>query len=216
VVADIGCGTGISTRLLAGRGLSVIGLEPNEEMRRFAEDEPAVPGDYSPTYRSGKAEATGLTSGSLDAVVAAQAFHWFEPEGTLREFLRILKPGGWVILLWNEHDERDSFTAAFSAIMHEAEEGATIQRARKEGGAPLLRSLLFRENRCDKFANEQILDEEELQGRAFSASYAPRQEPAASEFASALRQQFARFQKGGRVTVKYETLVYTGQKPARD
>src|SRR5207253_2470333 len=77
-LVDVGCGTGISSRLFAARGIPVIGVDPNDEMRGRAEAA-AVPAGPRPVYRAGRAEATGLPDGAAAAVLAAQAFHWFEP-----------------------------------------------------------------------------------------------------------------------------------------
>src|SRR5687768_16300575 len=100
VVADVGSGTGILTELLLKNGNRVFGIEPNEAMRVFAEE---ALKDY-PQFESvdGSAEATALPDDTMDIVVAAQAFHWFDREKTKREFTRILKPNGWVALIWNE------------------------------------------------------------------------------------------------------------------
>src|SRR5262249_8623582 len=113
---DIGSGTGISSRLFAARGLRVIGIDPNADMRRRAEAEPVPPGAPPPVYRDGHGEATGLPDASADVVLAAQAFHWCEPEAAFHELQRILKPRGWVVLMWNERDERDAFTAAYGDV----------------------------------------------------------------------------------------------------
>src|SRR5262249_30758882 len=91
---DVGCGTGISTRLFQQRGLVGIGIEPNGDMRRVAGEPPA--------YRDGRAEATGLPDASAELLLAAHAFHWFANEDSLREFARILVPGGWAVLMWND------------------------------------------------------------------------------------------------------------------
>src|SRR5262249_39734363 len=115
-LVDVGCGTGISSRLFAERGVPVVGIEPNAEMRTAASAHPSGEG-VAPSYQEGQAESTGLPDRVADAVMAAQAFHWFRSEAALAEFHRILKPGGWVILLWNERDERDEFTAAYGAII---------------------------------------------------------------------------------------------------
>jgi ubiquinone/menaquinone biosynthesis C-methylase UbiE len=79
VVVDVGCGTGISSRLFAARGLRVIGIEPNADMRARASAERGSVVEY----HDGRAEATGLPQESADAVLSAQAFHWFEPEPAL-------------------------------------------------------------------------------------------------------------------------------------
>ncbi len=93
VAADIGAGTGISSRLFAERGVRVLAVEPNAAMRESAEPHEGV------TFVDGTAEATGLESASVDLVICAQAFHWFRPVEALAEFRRIVKPGGRLVTL---------------------------------------------------------------------------------------------------------------------
>ncbi len=182
VFADIGCGTGISSRLFAQRGLQVIGIEPNDEMREFAAHEEATHASVPIRYQKGTAEETTLPNGCLDGVLAAQAFHWFESEPTLSEFHRILKPSGWAILMWNERDESDSFTTAYGDIIRAQKETNAIESQRGMiAGQPLLKSTLFQNAQMDKFFNEQIVDEEGLIARACSASYVPKEGPASRE-----------------------------------
>src|SRR5947209_3039744 len=118
LLVDVGCGTGIATRLFAARGVRVIGIEPDDDMRAQAqaaltEEDPAsgASGSRSPEYRKGTAEATGLPDAVATAVLVAQAFHWFDAPAALGEFHRILRPLGSVALLWNERDQADPCTA---------------------------------------------------------------------------------------------------------
>jgi ubiquinone/menaquinone biosynthesis C-methylase UbiE len=211
-LVDVGCGTGISSRLFAARGIQVIGIEPNPEMRAAALAFPTPPDHPKPSYRVGRAEDTGMEKESADAVLAAQAFHWFDAEVALREFHRILKRGGWAILMWNERDESDPATAAYGAVIRTAPEAAAVERPRYRAGEALLTSSFFQEAQRLVFPNEQALAEEGLLGRAFSASYAPRQADLATEFAKALRAVFARYQRLGKMVIRYQASVYVGRR----
>jgi SAM-dependent methyltransferase len=212
LLVDIGSGTGISSRLFGQRGVRVLGIEPNADMRSQAAAEPMHAGLPAPTYHDGLAEATGLPDSVADAVLAAQAFHWFEPERTLREFHRILKAAGWVILLWNERDETDPVTAAFGAAVRATRDTVGVESSRGRAGEVLLTHPLFEDSERKLFRNEQGLDEEGLLGRAFSMSYAPREPNAAAVFATSLCEVFARHQQYGQVRLCYQTSVYTARR----
>jgi SAM-dependent methyltransferase len=214
LLVDIGCGTGISTRLFAQRGIQFVGIDPNDDMRRQAETTGIPAGSPMPSYRKGRAEETGLPDACADAVLAAQAFHWFDPEPALREFRRILKPGGWVILIWNERDETDPCTAHYGRVVRSAPDAAAVEVPRGKAGDVLLTSSLFVDAARFAFTNAQTLDEDGLLGRAFSASYAPREPNAARLFAAALHDVFDRWQRQGAVTLRYETSLYLGRSPA--
>jgi SAM-dependent methyltransferase len=211
-LTDVGCGTGISSRLFAARGIPVIGVEPNDEMRAKAAAASAPAGGRPPRYVPGRGEATGLPDASVAAVLAAQAFHWFDAAAALSEFHRILQPGGWAALMWNERDETDPFTAAYGAVVRTAKETASVEGPRAVAGDPLLTSSLFEDASRTAFANVQELDEEGLLGRSFAVSYAPRDPAEAAAFAAALRRAFAQWQRDGRVVLRYETTVYLGRR----
>jgi SAM-dependent methyltransferase len=212
LLVDVGCGTGISARLFAERGVPVIGIEPNEDMRRRAIAHPMPPGAPAPTYCEGRAESTGLSSGVADVVLAAQAFHWFDADPALREFHRILKPDGWVALLWNERDEADPFTAAYGDVIRSAPGAAALEGTRARAGEPLLSHPLFQDGERLTFANGQALDEQGLLGRAFSASYAPREPSAAAAFEAALSEVFGRYHQEGGVVVRYVTALFLARR----
>lgn len=212
VLVDVGSGTGIAARQFARRGIPVIGVEPNEEMRRQAGTASLEPGVPAPEYRAGQAEATGLPDATADAVLAAQAFHWFDPEPTLREFHRVLRPGGWAVVLWNERDDADPFTAAYGKILRATPEGPATETGRRQMGEPLLASPLFTAGMRVPFVHQQEFDEEGLVGRALSVSYAPKEPAAVAAFAAALREVFARFARDGRIVLRYQTTVVLARR----
>lgn len=210
VLVDVGCGTGISSRLMGERGLRVIGVEPNSDMRRQAEADSFGAG--GPVYREGKAEQTGLPDASADAVLAAQAFHWFEHDAALAEFHRILRPGGWLVLMWNQRDEADDFTAAYGKVIRSVPDAVAVEGPWRRMGKGAIASPLFEAPERGEFSNSQELDEEAMLGRAFSASYAPHSGGEAERFANDLRSVFRQFRHNGRVVLRYRTSVFTARR----
>lgn len=209
---DVGCGTGISTRIFAERRLRVIGIEPNAEMRRAAQLA-AGDGPVPPEYRDARAEATGLAEASADGVLCAQAFHWFDPQAALSEFRRILKPGGWVALVWNERDESDRFTRAYGDILRTEPETIVQETRRALAGGALLKSELFCGRTRHSFSHFQDVDLGGFLGRTFSCSYQPRDEGGKARWRRLLEEVFRQSNKDGVVRIAYETRVYVGQAP---
>jgi SAM-dependent methyltransferase len=210
IVVDVGCGTGISSRLFARRGFKVIGVEPNADMRRQAE---GARGDgVPPVYRDGRAEATGLPDACADLVLAAQAFHWFKPDAALSEFHRLLKPNGWAVLMWNERDEADPFTAAYGDVIRNSADAAALERSRALAGEVLLTCPLFADAARTVFPHSQALNGDGMLGRALSVSYAPSGAARLQKYKDDLRAVFTRFQQGGQVILYYQTSVYTARR----
>ncbi len=205
--ADIGAGTGISSRLLADRGVRVTAVEPNAGMRAAAEPHPHI------EWRAGTAERTGLADASVGVVLCAQAFHWFDADRALAEFHRILRPGGVLCLLWNDRDNTDPLTAAYSDAITRASDDHPASRDRSECGQVIFSTPLFSKAALDLFRFVQRLSLEGLIGRALSASYAPKTGPAHDELIAALRAAHGRF-KGpdGAVAMRYLTRLYTATR----
>jgi SAM-dependent methyltransferase len=113
-VVDLGAGTGILTRQLVGIGYEAIPVEPDPGMRRKLSETGGAPAALE-----GSAEAVPLPDASVDAVVAGQAYHWFDHERAHAEIARVLKPGGVFGPLWNERDDEVPWIAALSEILGE-------------------------------------------------------------------------------------------------
>jgi SAM-dependent methyltransferase len=207
VVADVGAGTGILSELLLASGAQVIAIEPNDAMRAAAEAHLGT----RPRYRSVKAtaEVTTLPGESVDLWVAGQAFHWFAAMPTRAEALRIVRPGGFGALLWNEHPPQGSpFLADYDALLreHTAEYAATVARRLDEAR---MREFFGGAMELTTFANQQSFDFAGLTGRLLSSSYAPEPEDARYEpLIEALRAVFDRHEHNGEVLFPYLTLVY--------
>jgi SAM-dependent methyltransferase len=214
VVADVGSGTGILSEALLGRGARVIGIEPNEPMRRAAEE--SLAGE--PRFRSlaATAEATTLPEGSVDLWVAAQAFHWFDAPRARLEALRVLRAGACAALLWNEHPaEAGAFFGEYDALLrrHAREYSALAERRSDEAG---MRAFLGTAMQAARFKNPHMLDYPGLEGRLLSSSYAPEPgDPEHGPMLEGLRALFERHQQGGEILFPYETRVYFAQLKPR-
>jgi ubiquinone/menaquinone biosynthesis C-methylase UbiE len=211
LVADIGAGTGLLAELFLKHGNRVFGVEPNREMREAGE---RLLADY-PQYISvdGTAEATTLDDQSVAFITAGQAFHWFDQAKARAEFARILRPGGWVALVWNERRAAStpflqayeqllcSYSSEYEKVNHRQIDQATIT-AFFEPGTFALQS----------FVNTQIFDLEGVKGRLLSSSYTP--EPGQPDYQPMLDELTAIFQRcqvDGTVAFEYDTKVYYGQ-----
>lgn len=202
LAADIGAGTGISSRLLAERQVRVIAIEPNSAMRQAAQSHPLV------EFRDATAEATSLADTSVDLVVCFQSFHWFNPQPTLLEFHRILKYKGRLAVVWNERDRHDEFTANYTQIVQTASNNHPAEQ-RHLAVEPLLTSLLFSNIQQYTFAYRQDLDLAGLIGRAMSTSYIPRTGEAHQELISNLQQLYENYcDRNGLVSLVYSTSVF--------
>ncbi|MFO1512348.1 MAG: class I SAM-dependent methyltransferase [Verrucomicrobiota bacterium] len=210
VVADIGSGTGKFTELLLQSGCHVFGVEPNQEMReageRLLKSHPRF------TSVAATAEATTLPDRSADLIVAGQAFHWFDRERSREEFVRILKPRGWVALIWNDRRTGSTpFLAAYEALLREFATDYEQVNHRNIDEA-MLRQFFHAEPKLRRFPYSQQFDFVGLKGRLLSSSYAPEQgQPKHEAMLGELRRIFDAHQQGGRVAFDYDTLVYYGQ-----
>lgn len=210
VVADVGCGTGISSKIFLENGNRVFGVDPNEAMRSAAveylrEFENFVPVD-------GTSTATTLDEGSVDLVVAAQAFHWFDPEPTRIEFERILKPGGHVALIWNERQlDTTPFLKDYEALL--IRYANDYGQVRHENISNNEISAFFQAPfHAATFPNEQVFDLDSLRGRMLSSSYMPTEDdPRYPALVGELQAVFAKHAENGRIRVLYDTRVYTSQ-----
>lgn len=216
-VADVGSGTGIFTQLLIDAGHTVFAIEPNTPMRAAAE---RLIGNR-PGFISvaATAERTSLDDASVDLVTAAQAFHWFDVEGARSEFTRILRPGGYVVLLWNDRREDGSdFSVEYQSLIDEYNTDLAVVDHRRltRGDAVIERFFGASGHRTICFENRQRLDFEGLRGRLVSSSYIPAAgAPRHDEMIDELAALHARHAVDGFVEISYETKVYYGRLEGR-
>jgi SAM-dependent methyltransferase len=212
-IADVGSGTGLLTKLFLDNGNQVYGVEPNAEM--YAAGEEFL--HHYPKFAGvvGSAEDTTLAEQSVDFITAGQAFHWFEPSATRSEFSRILRPGGWVIVIWNERlTQTTPFLRDYEALLHRF--GTDYARVRE--------SYPRREEMLSFFGSESFLSHElpyfqefdfaGLSGRLRSSSYAPAaDQPNFSQMMNELKHIFTAYQRDGIVRFDYRTRIYAGTSP---
>lgn len=210
VIADVGSGTGKLTELFLANGNRVFGVEPNREMREAGERFLKEYSNFSSI--DGTAEQTTLPDRSVNFITAGQAFHWFDREQCRAEFARILKPEGWVVLIWNDRKtDATGFLAGYEKLLkayatdyskvdHKQIDDVVVQKF--FGFAPTKRIL----------PSSQEFDFEALKGRLLSSSYAPEKgQPGHDEMLRDLEKLFNEFQEDDRVQFVYDTVVYYGR-----
>ena len=224
IIADVGSGTGISSELFLAHGNFVYGIEPNQAMREAGEE-------YLSTYKNfrsvnGTAEETTLPDRSVDYIIAGQAFHWFDVTRAKEEFERILKPEGWVIILWNDREFdttpflRDyeklllDFGTDYVEVNHRnvvitSSPDANISSSNTKRtidffhGRPVLKL---------KFENIQLLNYEALEGRLLSSSYVPDHDSSKYHpMLTRLHEIYDRHAMNDQIEMRYQTLLYAGQ-----
>ena len=208
-IADIGSGTGFLSELFLKNGNRVYGVEPNKEMRAAGEEYLAAYDGFSSI--EGSAEATTLSDASIDFITAGQSFHWFEPDAARREFARILKPEGWVIVLWNDRRmEETPFARAYEGLL---ERFGIDYKSVKDSYPEAERIGNFFSAFSERdLSNHQDLDWEGLAGRLRSSSFTPTEgHPNFAPMMEELRTIYDEHQQDAQVRLEYFTRIYFGR-----
>jgi SAM-dependent methyltransferase len=208
-VADIASGTGVFTRLLLENGNSVFAVEPNTEMREAGihqlESFPRL------VSVAGTAEATTLRSASVDFVTAAQSAHWFDPPRARAEFVRILRPEAWCVLIWNERDTSSTpFLRDYEQLL--LTYATDYKEVRHERTTSTIHEFFAPAPHQERvFSLCQEFDYEGTAGRLLSSSYAPLEgQPGYAPMMRELQRIFLAHAQDGTVAFEYKTRVYYG------
>jgi SAM-dependent methyltransferase len=211
LVADVGSGTGMLADVFLGNGNRVIAIEPNAEMRaacvRLHEGEPRL------EVRDGTAEATGLPDASVDVIANGRALHWFDMPRAMQEFKRVLRPGGWVVVVAAGRTERGR--EANEALTHLLQEfsGDVMYREKAYRVYAGMKDL-FDDGQYRHYerGGEMQMDWERLRGMMLSLSHAPLAgDPRFPEFERLLREYFDRYQRDGVVTLETRCWLNAGR-----
>jgi ubiquinone/menaquinone biosynthesis C-methylase UbiE len=210
-VADVAAGTGLLTEVLLAEGFAVTAVEPNDEMRAACA---SLEREY-PKLRciAGTAEGTGLPDASVDLITVAQAMHWFDLDKTKAEFARVLKPGGWCAVLYNNRRlSGDAFHDGYEGLLRDFGVDYLAVKGQHMGRKRLAAFFAPEPMQCASFENAQSFDYAGLEGRILSSSYMPRPgQPRFEEMQAAMERLFAETERDGKGTMVHDCLVCWGQ-----
>jgi len=210
IVADIGAGTGIFSRLILERGSTVYCVEPNDDMRQIAEKDLAEFENFVSV--KAPAENTGLAKLSIDFVTAAQAFHWFERQAFRSECRRILKPGGKFVIVNNGPEDcelirkKDSISAKYQIESKSSQQ----QGESSEGYTDFFLDGICE---CKTFRNNLQFDRESFIGRDLSRSCTPKEEKDPEKYyglVKELGELFDEYSVNGTLLYPHITVSYVG------
>ena len=209
-VADIGAGTGISTRMWLDAGHAVTAVEPNDAMRAAAQA--WLAGAPKLDWVAATAEATTLPDAGIDLVSAAQAFHWFDPVLVRAEWARILRPGGLAVVYWNSRvPEQSALMQGYEQLLHEYGSDYDRVAERHQDDDTMQRWFGDGFRAMARFPHRQRFDFDGLRGRLLSSSSAPQAgQPRHEAMIAALRELFERNAVDGQVDFDYATRVFVG------
>lgn len=209
-VADVGAGTGISCKLFLDAGHDVTAVEPNAAMREAAVA--WLGGNPHFHAIAGKSDATSLPDANIDLVTVAQAFHWFDPASTRREFARILRPNGLAAIFWNSRRLTGTpFLEGYEALLLRYGTDYTSVAERYADDDSMRAWFGDGWRGTARFEHKQRLDFDGLRGRLMSSSYAPKSgHPQHEPMLAALHELFERCQQDGRVSFDYDTRIIVG------
>ncbi len=207
IIADVGSGTGISSKVFLENGNKVHGVEPNAAMREAAEEFL----NNFPQFESvdGTSEATNLPDDSVDFIIAAQAFHWFEPNKTRPEFKRILREGGYVALIWNERQlDTNDFLIGYESILKKF--ATDYEKVRHDHlDKKIFEDFFQTEFNQKTFQNSQTVNFDGLKGRILSSSYMPSEKDADyAPMIIELQDIFAKYAESGKIDILYSTNIF--------
>lgn len=208
VIADIGSGTGLLSELFLDNGNFVFGIEPNFEMRKAGENRLKAFPRFLSVYS--RAEATTLEDHSVDFVTAGQAFHWFDLEQTKKEFMRILKPKGWVIVIYNVARVDTPFQLACQQfrVTYLAENGSETEET--DIYTPFFGEGNFTKKRVEGVSQKFNLTG--FTGRVLSSANTPKETTSRyAQMMDALGTIFEQYQQDGKVEISYITEVVFGR-----
>jgi SAM-dependent methyltransferase len=211
IIVDIGSGTGIGSQMFLDNDNVVHGVEPNTDMRSFAEQ-------WLSSYQNfhsivGTGEATTLPPAMCDTIVCAQSLHWLDHDSARQEFQRILKPNGFVCIVWNLPERDSAFGQEYEEILlRYGTDYAQIQSdtwTQRKSIEEFFQSSSIQQY---EYPNQQFFDAEGLQGRFLSNSFIP--DPSHSQYDTMLadiRSLYARHAQKDMIAFRYRTLMYCGR-----
>jgi ubiquinone/menaquinone biosynthesis C-methylase UbiE len=210
IVADIGSGTGLSAKLFLENGNIVYGVEPNEPMRKASE---GLLYEYNNFISiNGSSESTNLKDKSVDLIVCAQSFHWFDRVKTKQEFQRIANNGAHLCLIWNDRKEMDPFQQEYEKLIKEF--ATDYNEISHRNITQSIIEEFYLPNTFKKFTlqYEQYFDLQGLIGRIVSSSYMPNEEDDNfPQLKNAIVDLFSKYKQNGIITFAYDTFMYIGK-----